>query len=148
MLQLCPGALGGAGCLSEAVFSRGHGTPVGQDQRRQDAFANFRHPTLIHCTGGPQTLSPWPLRREAPQTLSRLAQCKVPPVLVTVTSPAAPHSPPGVALGFTPDPQGHTVLLPWGPLVPSIRPVARRHQDSPAKVCTKRSGSGVSVIAG
>lgn len=82
---------------------------------------SFRHPTLIHCTCGPQTLSPRPLHREAPQTLSRLAQCKVPPVPVTVTSPAP------------------------GPLPAGTR--TRAGEGTPAEVCTKHSGSGVSVIA-
>ena len=91
---------------------------------------SFCHPTLIHCTCGAQTLSPRPLHRQAPQTLSRLAQCKVPPVPVTITSPAAPHSPPDSALSPTPGPAGPQGAAALGPLVPSTRPIARRHEDS------------------
>ena len=51
----CSSALGpwaGQGGLSEAVSSRGHGTPIGQDRRRQDAFAKLPPPD-------PHPLHPW-----------------------------------------------------------------------------------------
>lgn len=115
---------------------------------------SFRHPTLILLhPWGPDLVTPGLRTRRHPDPVQTLAQCKGPPVPVTVTSPAVPQTPWGMVLGTHPRTHGATrCCSPGGTSSPAPGPVpagmrTRAAEGTPAKLYTKHSGTGVSVVA-
>lgn len=114
---------------------------------------SFCHPTLIHCTCGPQTLSPLASEPGGTPDPVQTGSVQGPPSSGYRNQPSrAPH-PTGCGPRLHPGTRRATrCCCPGGPSSPAPGPLpagmrTRAGEGTPAKVCTKRSGSDVSVIA-